>query len=56
LNHVNPIAVVFDIGGVARDDEHIHCAILRQVQKRLGYCQKSNLVAEHELKLQMDGD
>jgi hypothetical protein len=53
---LNPIAVVFDIGGVARDDEHIHCAILRQVQKRLGYCQKSNLVAEHELKLQMDGD
>jgi hypothetical protein len=53
---IDPIAVVFDIGGVARDDEHIHCAILRQVQARLGYCKKSNLVAEHELKLQKDGD
>jgi hypothetical protein len=27
-----PMAVVFDIGGVARDDEHIHSAVLRQVQ------------------------
>lgn len=42
---VNPIAVVFDIGGVARDNEHIHAAALRQVQMRLGYCSKSNLVA-----------
>ena len=33
---VEPIAVVFDIGGVARDDEHIHSAALRQLQKRLG--------------------
>ncbi len=53
---VDPIAVVFDIGGVARDNEHIHSAILRQVQRRLGYCSKSNLVADHELKLQKDGD
>jgi hypothetical protein len=52
---VDPIAVVFDIGGVARDDEHIHQAILRRVQARLGYC-KDNLVAEHELRLQKDGD
>lgn len=51
-----PIAVVFDIGGVARDNEHIHSAILRQVQRRLGYCSKSNLIADHELKLQKDGD
>jgi hypothetical protein len=53
---VEPIAVVFDIGGVARDDEHIHSAVLRQVQARLGYCKKSNLVAEHELKLERDGE
>lgn len=53
---VDPIAVVFDIGGVARDNEHIHVAALRQVQIRLGYCSKSNLVADHELKLQKDGE
>ena len=53
---VDPIAVVFDIGGVARDNEHIHAAALRQVQARLGYCPKSNLVADHELKLQRDGE
>ena len=52
---IDPITVVFDIGGVARDDEHIHCAVLRQVQTRLGYC-RNHLVAEHELKLQQDGD
>jgi hypothetical protein len=55
-SRLKPIAVVFDIGGVARDNEHIHAAVLRQVQIRLGYCSKSNLVAEHELKLQKDGD
>src|SRR5690606_32751904 len=27
-----PIAVVFDIGGVSRGDEHIHSAVVRQVQ------------------------
>jgi hypothetical protein len=53
---VDPIAVVFDIGGVARDNEHIHAAALRQVQARLGYCSKSNIVADHELKLQKDGE
>jgi len=53
---VNPIAVVFDIGGVARNDEHIHTAVLRQVQIRLGYCPQSNLVADFELRLQKDGE
>lgn len=48
------MAVVFDIGSVARDDEHIHAAIVRQVQKRLGYCSTSDIVAEHELKLERD--
>src|SRR5690606_3616687 len=56
VGQIQPIAVVFDIGGVARDDEHIHSAVLRQVQVRLGYCPKSNLVAEHELRLQRDGE
>ncbi|MCA9627282.1 MAG: BREX system P-loop protein BrxC [Myxococcales bacterium] len=54
MERIRPIAVVFDIGGVARDDEHIHSAVLRQVQARLGYCSKSNIVAETELKLERD--
>ena len=53
---VSPLAVVFDIGGVARDGEHIHSAALRQVQRRLGYCSKSNLVADYELRLERDGE
>ena len=53
---VDPIAVVFDIGGVARDNEHIHSAALRLVQSRLGYCSKSNLVADFELRLERDGE
>src|SRR4051794_10589868 len=53
---VNPLAVVFDIGGVARDGEHIHSAVLRLVQARLGYCSKSNLVADYELRLERDGE
>jgi uncharacterized protein (DUF2267 family) len=52
---VDPVAVVFDIGGVARDNEHIHTAVVRQVQARLGYCKASNLVADFELKLELDG-
>jgi hypothetical protein len=53
---VNPMAVVFDIGGVARDGEHVHSAVLRVVQARLGYCSKSNLVADFELRLERDGE
>ena len=48
--------MVFDIGGVARDNEHIHSAVLRLVQARLGYCSKSNLVADYELRLERDGE
>jgi len=55
LSKVDPIAVVFDIGGVSRGDEHIHAAVVRQVQARLGYCDKSPLVANYELKLERDG-
>ena len=52
---MDPMAVVFDIGAVARDDEHIHSAVRRQIQARLGYCTISNYVADHELKLELDG-
>jgi hypothetical protein len=52
---VRACAVVFDIGGVARDDEHIHTAALRMVQRRLGYCPGSNHVADFELRLETDG-
>ncbi len=51
---IDPIAVVFDIGGVARDSEHIHTAALRMVQRRLDYCADPH-VAEMELKLERDG-
>lgn len=54
VSQIDPIAVVFDIGGVARDNEHIHVAALRQIQLRLGYC-PDDLVAEYELKLEHDG-
>jgi len=41
----DPVAVVFDIGSVARDNEHIHAVVVRQVQRRLGYCSSEPLVA-----------
>jgi len=54
-DRIDPIAVVFDIGTIARNDEPIHTAVKRQVQAWLGYCIVSNYVAEHELKLELDG-
>lgn len=53
-NQLDPIAVVFDIGAVARDDEDIHSAVKREIQSRLDYCTISNYVADHELKLELD--
>jgi hypothetical protein len=53
---VNPIGVIFDIGAIARDNEHIHAAVVRQVQRRLGYCSTDALVADFELKLERDGE
>ena len=44
--------MVFDIGSVARDNEHIHAAALRQLQRRLGYCSADPLVADFELGLE----
>ena len=53
---IEPLAVVFDVGGVARDNEHIHSAAVRQLQRRLGYCASEPLVAGFELKLERDGE
>ncbi|KYF76807.1 hypothetical protein BE11_22350 [Sorangium cellulosum] len=55
VSGVQPIAVVFDVGSKARDDEHIHAVVVRQLQHRLGYSTTSNLVAEYELKLELEG-
>lgn len=52
---IEPMSVVFDIGAVARDDEHIHSAVKREIQRRLNYCAMSHHVADHELKLELDG-
>ena len=54
-NKIDPLAVVFDIGSVARSDEHVHTAVQRQVARALGYCQGNSLVAEFELRLEQDG-
>lgn len=51
---IDPMAVVFDIGAVGRDEEHIHSAVKRQLQERLGYSTSSS-VADYELKLEQDG-
>ena len=56
LRKTSPLAVVFDIGGFARDNEHIHSAAVRQVQRKLGYCSTEPLVAEFELSLERDGE
>lgn len=53
---ISPVAVVFDIGGIARDNEQVHSAAIRQVQKRLGYCSTEPLVADFELGLERDGE
>ncbi len=53
-NGLDPIAVVFDIGGEANDGEHIHATVHRMIQRRLGYSRNS-LVASAELALQLDG-
>jgi hypothetical protein len=52
---IDSIAVVFDVGGAAKDNEQVHSAVLRHVQQRLGYCSTSANVADFELKLERDG-
>lgn len=54
VSKIKPMAVVFDIGSVARDDEHIHSAVVRRCQTAMGYC-KFSAVADHEMKLEADG-
>ena len=51
---IEPIAVVFNIGDVARNNEHIHTAAVRMIQRRLRYCADPH-VAEMELELERDG-
>ena len=53
---IEPIAVVFDIGSIARDGEHIHMAAVRRVQQRLGYCDTDPNTALFELQLERDGE
>lgn len=53
-SRINPLAVVFDVGSVAKEGEHVYGAAVRQLQKRLGYCEEPN-VAHYELKLERDG-
>ena len=52
---IDPIAVVFDVGGAARDDEHIHSVVVRQVQARLGYCARNAHVANAEIEIERTG-
>lgn len=52
---IDPIAAVFDVGGSARDDEHIHSVAVRQVQVRLGYSAKNAHVAYGELEIERAG-
>jgi hypothetical protein len=56
VKDIEPVAVVFDIGSSARDQEHIHAVVVRELQRRLGYCDKSEDVAEFELALERDGE
>jgi hypothetical protein len=51
--NIKPMAVVFDIGSVARDDEHIHSAVVRRCQLAMGYCH-IGAVADHEMKLEAE--
>ena len=51
---VDPLGVVFDIGGAAQNNEHVHVVAVQRLQRRLGYCLEPS-VAEMELKLERDG-
>lgn len=54
-SQIDSVSVVFDVGGAAKDNEHLHAAIVRHVQERLGYCTTNAHVADYELKLERDG-
>jgi hypothetical protein len=53
---IDPLAVVFDIGATARDEEYIHSVVKRQLQERLGYCTINHHVADYELRLEINGE
>jgi hypothetical protein len=55
LAKVEPMAVVFDLGGLSRGNEHVHSVVVRQLQARLRYCSKDAIVADFELDLERDG-
>lgn len=55
IDGLKPMGVVFDVGSEARDNEHVHSVVVRQAQRRFGYCSTSHLVAEYELKLELEG-
>jgi hypothetical protein len=55
VDGLKPVGVVFDVGSEARDSEHIHSVVVRQAERRFGYCSTSHLVAEYELKLELEG-
>ena len=53
---LNSLAVVFDIGAVARDGETVQSAMKKMLARRLGYCDhKNQSIAEYELLLEKDG-
>ena len=52
---IDPFAVIFDLGGSARHDEHLHSITLRQIQAKLGYSSKSAYIAFGELEIERDG-
>jgi hypothetical protein len=54
LEKVSPMAVIFDIGATARNNEHVSHTVYRQVLQRLGYSSRDG-VANFELALESEG-
>ncbi len=53
-DRIDSMAVVFDIGAMARENEDVHAVARRKIQERLDYCSTSHHVADYELKLELD--
>jgi len=51
---VSPMAVIFDIGATARNNEHVPHTVYRQILQRLGYSTNDG-VAHFELGLESEG-
>src|SRR5690606_12204911 len=56
LGRGQPLSVIYDLSAVARYGEPVHSAALRSLRARLGYCSKSDSVADFELRLERDGE